>query len=130
MWSKIARVAGVALVSSIWSMLLSGCSDECDPGWEIKNHECVRVAAADAGGDAAGDGGDAASQCTMSQLGVTCWQTEECTCDTDLCAAQPGMQGFCTRTGCLQDATVCPSGWTCMDLSSMDPSWPSICVQA
>ncbi len=140
MLSRVSRIAGVALVSSIWSIVLSGCGDECDAGWQIRNHECVRVAGADAGDagspevgtqdDAAGDGGDGGGLCTASQMGVACWQTEECTCDTDLCAAQPGTQGFCTRTGCLQDASVCPSGWTCLDLSGMDPTWPAICVQA
>jgi hypothetical protein len=149
MLPKTARIAGVALVSGIWSIALStGCEDQCDPGWEIKNHECVRSAAAadgasaDAGAtgadaaddgtqeDAGGDGGDAGSQCTTSQLGVACRETTECTCDTSFCAANPGTVGFCTRTGCLQDASVCPSGWSCMDLASFGEGLPSICIPA
>jgi hypothetical protein len=146
MLPKTARIAGVALLAGIWSIApLTGCEDQCDPGWEIKNHECVRSAVADASADAgatgadaaddgtqedAGDDGDAASQCTASQLGVTCMQNSECTCDTSFCAAQPGMVGFCTRTGCLQDASVCPTGWSCMDLASFGEGLPSICIPA
>jgi hypothetical protein len=148
MLPKTARIVVAALVSGAWSITLStACSDECDPGWEIRNHECVRTAAAatgeDAGApgdgaaadgiqpDAGGDGGDAGSQCTESQFGATCQQslqTGECTCDTDYCAGYPGSPGICTRSGCLENPSVCPSGWNCTDLSVYSPELPSICV--
>jgi hypothetical protein len=36
--------------------------------------------------------------------------------------------GFCTRTGCDTDPSVCPSGHACVDLSGFGPGLPSICV--
>jgi hypothetical protein len=156
-FAQATRIAGTVLLTGAWSLTqLPGCAgDQCDPGWELKDHSCVPSAPADAGDgqadgatptnqdtgtgipedpesdtDAAGDeaatGGDAA-ECA-SQLGATCTQTSECTCDTSFCASMPGSPGVCTRTGCLQDSSVCPSGWHCMDLSSYGAGLPSICA--
>jgi hypothetical protein len=44
---------------------------------------------------------------------------------------QPGQAlGLCTHTGCIEDASICPAGFQCLDLSMFDPALPSVCVPA
>ena len=127
-------------------LLLVGCSvDPCQPGQtENELGFCVPVmegAGAQAGapaGDAAGapedmsaaGQGGAAPACEMpSDFGDECVESSECHCEVDYCALQPGQtSGICTRTGCLEDESICPEGWMCLDLSAFSPELPSICV--
>jgi hypothetical protein len=69
-----------------------------------------------AGGDAAG-------------FGAPCKLPADCTCEADYCALMPGQAtGYCTKQGCKQDASLCPSGWSCFDLSLFSPDLPAICT--
>jgi hypothetical protein len=79
------------------------------------------------GANVAGEGGADCSP--SSQFGDACADSSECLCATDYCAIQPGADtGSCTRSGCVEDPSVCPSDFECVDLSALDPSLPSICV--
>jgi hypothetical protein len=61
-------------------------------------------------------------------FGATCSLDTDCTCAADYCALQPGSsQGYCTKTGCKEDASICAEGWGCTDLSIFAPGLPSIC---
>ena len=80
--------------------------------------------AVDAGGAAACTlaGGDAAG------FGAACKSNADCSCAASYCAVQPGTsEGYCTKTGCNEDASVCPSGYACFDLSRFAPGLPAFC---
>jgi hypothetical protein len=65
-----------------------------------------------------------------SPFGAACMEDAGCSAPTTYCAKQPGSQtGYCTVTGCKQNARVCPSGWGCFDLSMFQPGAPSICTK-
>jgi hypothetical protein len=52
----------------------------------------------------------------------------DCPCAADYCAVQPGQTtGYCTKTGCVEDPNICPSGYTCFDLSKFAPDLPAFC---
>lgn len=75
-----------------------------------------------AGGSCALPGGDA------SGFGASCSRDADCTCAASYCALAPGAQtGYCTKTGCTTDASLCPSGWSCFDLSRFAPNLPAFC---
>lgn len=121
--------------------LVIGCDIEpCDPGQtKIMNASCipdVPPPPANDGGSSNGEaggrnsGGQGGSDCAQSaQFGDPCSDDSECLCATDYCAMEPGAAtGSCTRSGCLDDPSVCPMDYECVDLSASDPSLPSICV--
>lgn len=76
-----------------------------------------------------GEGGEVSSCSSPSAFGDTCAENADCHCDVDFCALQPGAaSGVCTRSGCVEDPSICPAGWSCLDLKAFDPDLPSICV--
>jgi hypothetical protein len=61
-------------------------------------------------------------------FGATCTEDANCQAPANYCAKTPGApSGYCTQTGCLADASICPAGWGCLDLSRFQPGAPSIC---
>lgn len=110
-----------------------GCHDECAAGYALENHLCFAPqggaeAGAPGGGGAAGRGAGeeaGASGCEPT-FGAECLTSAECSCDATFCAGYPGEVGVCTRTGCVEDSSVCPSDWGCMDLAAF--GLPSICT--
>jgi hypothetical protein len=92
------------------------------------------VAAAD-GGASAPDGGGSAGSCSLAGgdadgFGASCQDATDCSCKADYCALMPGQrQGVCTVQGCKADPSICPSGYSCFDLSAFGPSLPSICTR-
>ncbi len=131
-----------------WTMLLSGlafgCSVEpCDSTQRLdKTGFCVeQTTGGTAGGpadatDTAGVSGEGGStqggeaSCEQpSSFGDACARSQDCRCEVDYCALQPGAtEGVCTRTGCVEDPSICPASWQCLDLSAFDASLPAICV--
>ncbi len=111
---------------SVLFAALAGCSDvECDPG-QINNGEFCKTPPAMP--DPMAEGG-APSNEPATGFGMTCSDTSECPSPTDWCAIQPSAtSGSCTRKGCLEDTTICPADWGCMDLSVFSPALPSICT--
>jgi hypothetical protein len=90
----------------------------------------------------AAEGGDdpgqsvAAGSCELPAgdadgFGATCEVDADCTCKANYCALMPGQaQGTCTVTGCKQNPSLCPSGFSCFDLSTFSPDLPSICTKS
>ena len=80
-------------------------------------------AAPPTGAGCAAPGGDAVG------FGAACKSDADCTCAADYCALLPGASdGYCTKTGCtVSDASICPSGWACFDLSRFVPGQPAFC---
>ncbi|GEM_PF-2329326 len=120
----------------------------CDPGQELRGRACVAAAEPDAAGAAgqgaavaggstnggaggvlAGDGGaGGGSGGPEGEFGAVCLEDAECAEPAPFCALQPGQPtGICTVTGCAADESLCPSGWYCLDLSSVGA--PDICVE-
>jgi hypothetical protein len=115
---------------------LGACSvDPCDPGQTTFYGYCVGAPDAGHGGDAGStggaagvDGGADGGDCSPANFNVTCTDTAQCGCPTDLCAILPGAaSGYCSRKDCLQDPSICPAGWTCVDLSIYKPGL-SVCA--
>ncbi|HOU92050.1 MAG TPA: hypothetical protein PLU22_13455 [Polyangiaceae bacterium] len=89
-------------------------------------------AAAGAEGSTAGSGaGIDLVSCDQEVLGAPCADGtthSDCGCDATYCAVQPGAtEGMCTRTGCVEDPSLCPEGYSCLDLSAFQPGLPSLC---
>jgi hypothetical protein len=122
-----------------------GCVSDatCPPGYELKG-ACVPVMASpdsSTPGDGDGDGDDDAGQDASEpvEAGASCAVEDEypggfgkpcmdnvehsdCECDTDYCAIDPftgATVGYCTRTGCAEDADICPADWTCFEVPSL-----------
>ena len=118
--------------------LQTACNASCFKGYTLKENLCVLSVDSgvidgsgthDAGATVMGNDADVPpTACTESTFDSTCLTATDCGCDTGFCAAMPGQQGFCTHSGCLQDTSVCPTGWTCMDLSAYGQQGLSICT--
>ena len=133
---------------TVWFVALAiaigGCADgaECDPGQVLARAVCIPdpagasgAAGADGGGTAGEDGGTdsegSAAECSVD-FGTPCSDAvnhSDCGCPADFCGVAPGATtGYCTTTGCKEDPSLCPGGWTCVDFSVYDPTLPSVCV--
>ena len=127
----MTRIGSVVLGVAVVTSLASGCEDDCGAGYERFDPLCrVSRSEADGGeGNATPAGGAAgvagATECEVMTFGQPCLTVEDCECDADFCAGLPGEEGFCTRTGCDTDASVCPSAWECTDLSPFGPDLPA-----
>ena len=121
--------AGLLLLAAGISVSLAGCGEKCDPGYHIEESICyVDVAAA--AGAAGAAGAPAAPSCddpSIETFGAVCYSDADCVCDSDFCAGYPGQAGICTLRGCGTDPSICPSGYSCMDLSTFVAGL-SICV--
>lgn len=70
-----------------------------------------------------------APRCDETRFGTACQGSDECGCDTDYCAVQPGeTAGFCTIIGCADSPEACAEGFTCFDVSAVAPDLGSLCV--
>lgn len=118
-----------------------GCdvSTHCDPGQVYLMYSCFDVPDAgvgDAGGvadDGGGenDGGSDGSTNTCAPyegFGAACTMPSQCPCGIDSCNTFASPT-YCTRTHCLADTSICPTGWTCMDISAFDPVTGSFCAR-
>lgn len=54
----------------------------------------------------------AEAPCEMSQAGARCSATEACQAPFPYCVMPSGSEGYCSLSGCTNNAG-CPSGWTC-----------------
>jgi hypothetical protein len=119
----------VTLLAPLALATLDGCGERCEPGYTLDHHICYEnVASAGAAGDTGTAGAPSCDDPSASTFGAECRLESECTCDSDFCAANPGSVGFCTRSGCDTDPSVCPAGYSCMDLSAIAAGLPAICV--
>ena len=122
----------LALAGPLGLATLEGCGERCGPGYHLDRHLCyLDPEPADSAGMAGtpGSAGEAdAAACEPLTFASDCLVSDDCTCDADFCAAAPGQTGFCTRTGCDEDPSVCPDGYSCMDLSGFGAGLPHICV--
>jgi hypothetical protein len=57
--------------------------------------------------------------------------SSDCPCTAaSYCALMPGQsEGYCTAKGCKDDPSVCPSGWSCLDLSLFSAELPAVCLK-
>ncbi len=124
----------LVVLYALWGV--SGCYIDapCDEGQRFDRDlfACTTTsstAAADANQSSNIDGGVGLVDASCpSTFGQACETSAECGCDTDFCAVQPGLAGFCTMTQCTDAPEVCPAGFVCFDISNLAPSLGSICV--
>ncbi len=121
---------------------LTACdpSDPCDPGYYEEHGACRLFGAAANGGDGDqadasqdDDGGESAEPADASNADPYASFGDECAeqadCPSHLVCGAPQL-AYCTAVSCLADASTCPPGWTCLDVtgSSPDPSVTSVCL--
>ncbi|HXU80855.1 MAG TPA: hypothetical protein VN914_05625 [Polyangia bacterium] len=136
-----------ALMALLGAALGFSCGkyESCDPGQVLQYNVCFPGlidggGGGTAGGGAGGAGGattcrpanfpDAGDMCPdkAAGFGEPCAANSDCRCGKDLCAIMPGQScGFCTRSNCLPDPSICPTGWSCFDASAFQAGY-SLCV--
>ena len=101
--------------------------DPCDEGQLYnRDRQTCRVSTSTT---ASGDDPNQEPVCDETQFGAACSIADDCTCDTDFCAVQPGQpEGFCTITGCLDAPEACGPGFFCLDITNISPEVGSLCV--
>ena len=127
-----AKAKNISMV--FLAALASACANDasCDPDQRFSNGMCLPMASASSKGDAGADA-DVPKICTADaapagEFNRTCTHHSECGCPAPVCAVAPGQkQGFCTQI-CPNDPSICPSGFRCVDLSAVDPSYPPTCL--
>jgi hypothetical protein len=57
-------------------------------------------------------------------------QHSDCPCAASYCSKSPfDSQGYCSVSGCKEDPSLCPAGWSCLDISMFAPGQPSVCTR-
>lgn len=137
--TSLLRLSTRALLASLMlTALACDPSDACDPGTYEEHGLChpLPQPAADAGGDASsGDGEDAGDEADAEPpsdpyegFGDEC--ADQADCPNGLICGAP-MLPMCTQINCLQDESICPPAWTCLDVAGLspDPNVTSICFR-
>lgn len=113
------------LALCLLAIAFAGCfseSERCDPDQRYSYGLCYQIDAAvtqEAGSDA-----------SFEHFAEVCTGDTDCVAPTNFCAKYPSdPSGYCTRTGCLTDMAICPSGWSCLDLTVYAPGLPAICIK-
>jgi hypothetical protein len=124
----------------LWALygcsLLAGCdpSDPCDPGYRADHGFCFLIDAgfdwrSDAGSSDGGDAGEPASN-PNAQFGSACMLQSDCGGVAPVCGGP--MLPICTAINCIESPSVCPTGWTCIDVTKYMASAPgvnSVCIK-
>lgn len=122
----MTRTGRTLLILQICVGLYACKPEPCDPGFELRDGSCWAVR--DAGGDSGGDGAAAVTP----GFGSPCFDDvafSDCASPANICLRQSAaMPGFCSAVGCDANATLCPMGWTCFDLSLFQPGAPWGCL--
>lgn len=107
--------------------------ERCDTGFVFNDGQCIRgpKAPVDAGGDAGAT--DSGGSDTAITFGTPCKDGvnhSDCqSATTTVCLIAPGdTVGQCSAINCDQNPSVCPTGWSCYDLSVFQPGAPYGCV--
>jgi hypothetical protein len=129
MWRLLLTLeAGAVLVAA-----LGGCTEKnpCDSTSRYVDRTCRALASDAAVADAAaGDAPSADRDLTGPvNFGATCRDHSECMGAQSACLVQPGqMSGFCSAVECDKTPGICPTDWSCCDLSKFSPGAPWGCV--
>jgi hypothetical protein len=112
----LLRAAGLVLAAAACQP-----DDPCDPGHVEHGGHCYLVD---------GPPADAPTlDSAFAHFGDGCATDLDCAAPTTYCALPPGdSAGFCTRTECLPDPTMCPPEWTCLDVASYGAGFASLCI--
>lgn len=106
---------------------MAGCdlSSYCDPGQVYKDFSCydpppdasIPPTTMDAPVTTDMEGSEANSCKLYEGFGDTCTDVSQCRCGLDSCNTYMNAN-YCTHTGCLENPSVCPTTWTCIDLAA------------
>jgi hypothetical protein len=127
------RTQIVSVLAQLWFATMgTGCQPDnaCDTGYVLKEGQCLRAATpaiVDAGTSDSGGADTAITFGTPCKDGTNHSDCQSAT--TSVCLIVPGeTAGQCSAVGCNTNATICPVGWSCFDLSSFQPGAPYGCV--
>ena len=111
---NLTQLTAVAVLSLF--ALVPACSmdDPCSAGETFRDGYCYPTDAAAPVNNAI-DASPGVDGGAGSAFGQTCATTADCPPPTTFCA--PTIN-YCTALGCDADPTLCPAGWSCMDLTS------------
>lgn len=119
------------------SALACDPSDPCDPGYYELHGACYPTPEEepDAGGDAgpiedddAGSDAEPPPSDPHEGFGDACEDESDCP-EALICGGE--MLPYCTQVNCMDDPSICPSTWTCLDTTGLspDPNVTSICLR-
>jgi hypothetical protein len=75
-----------------------------------------------------GAGGEGGAVAIDPAFGEPCEASDTCTGPTNYCTPpSPVDTQYCTVSGCDQDASLCPPGWECFDVSQFIEGAPFVC---
>jgi hypothetical protein len=127
------------LTAIAFSLYAAACTqseaDACGEGTVYRDGDCHPAPASSAGTSSMSDGGagnepgaGGASEASDPNFGVDCTASDECMGATDYCIPMsPFDTAYCSASGCDLDASICPSGWKCTDLSQFLTDAPWAC---
>lgn len=113
---------------------LGACQPEqrCDEGYLFNDGQCIRApkTGVDSGADSGTDGGGSDSAITFGTPCKDGVNHSDCQSPTTtVCLIAPGdTVGQCSAINCDQNPSLCPTGWSCFDLSVFQPGAPFGCV--
>lgn len=126
------------LLLALTTSLVAACTQDeataCGQGTEYRDGAChPSVPAVDngeggatTGGAAAG--GEAGAVAIDPAFGEACETSDTCTGPTNYCTPpSPVDTQYCTVSGCDEDASLCPPGWECFDVSQFIAGEPFVC---
>jgi hypothetical protein len=110
----------ILLSAAFAVVILAGCdpSSHCDPGQIFRDNACYTPPPIQPDASATDETDAGAPICAPYEgFGESCTADWQCRCGLDSCNTFTG--NYCTHTGCLQDPSICPEKWTCLDLTAM-----------
>lgn len=123
----------IHLLVSLAALTVNACQPEtrCDKGYVFNDGQCLRAPVMSGSSDAgANDGGGPDVTITF---GTPCRDGKnhsDCqSATTSVCLIYPDHEvGQCSAVGCNITPAICPTGWSCFDLSTFQPGAPFGCV--
>lgn len=123
-------------LSLLLGILLAACTPphRCDPGQIDMGYSCYAPPDAGGGSDTGAAQVDVippdAVMCTdrYTGFGYGCNVPEDCPCGRDFCVIFSGQQ-YCSQTGCDADPSICPSGYSCVDLGTYVAGLKPTCIR-
>jgi hypothetical protein len=132
---KRALAALVLAAAAAAMATTGGCTPphHCDPGQIDMGYACYSppdAGASDSGGGMVDVIPPDSVMCTdqYTGFGYACNAATDCPCGLDFCVIFGG-QTYCTKTGCQDDPSVCPQGYTCVDFGAYSPGLGPTCAR-
>jgi hypothetical protein len=126
------------LLLAVTTSLVAACTQDeataCGKGSEYRDGDCHPIVPRETPGSSAGTGGEGgeagAAPSIDPAFGEPCESSDTCASPTNYCTPpSPVDTQYCTVSGCDQDASLCPAGWTCFDVGQFVDGEPFVCTR-